>query len=75
MKEHFYNLKEMDIRMKTNDVASSRTLVMKFGGTSVGSIDAIAQVVEIVSETRNGWPRVVVVVAGLGIIFWRFGRR
>lgn len=44
---------------------SSKTLVMKFGGTSVGSADAIRQVVEIVRNTRQDWGRVVVVTSAL----------
>lgn len=43
----------------------SRTLVMKFGGTSVGSADAIASVVNIVQTSRGEWPRLVVVVSAL----------
>lgn len=42
-----------------------RTLVMKFGGTSVGSPAAMRQMAEIVRDTRQHWPRVVVVVSAL----------
>ena len=38
---------------------------MKFGGTSVGSADAMAQAVEIVRRTRSDWPRLVVVTSAL----------
>ncbi len=44
---------------------TSKTLVMKFGGTSVGSADAIRQVAEIVRDTRKEWARVVVVTSAL----------
>ncbi len=44
---------------------SSKTLVMKFGGTSVGSTQAMAEVVQIIQEARAEWPRVVVVTSAL----------
>ena len=47
-----------------NDPAS-RTLVMKFGGTSVGSPAAMSQMAEIIRDARRDWPRVVVVVSAL----------
>ncbi len=44
-----------------------KTLVMKFGGTSVGSAQAIRQVMEIVRTARTSgeWARVVVVVSAM----------
>ncbi len=42
-----------------------RTLVMKFGGTSVGSSSAMGQMAAIVRDTRLNWPQVVVVVSAL----------
>ena len=47
------------------DDRSSRTLVMKFGGTSVGSASAMGQMAAIVRHSRQDWPRVVVVVSAL----------
>jgi bifunctional aspartokinase / homoserine dehydrogenase 1 len=44
---------------------SARTLVMKFGGTSVGTPEAMAQVVRIVQESLPDWPRLVVVTSAL----------
>ena len=44
-----------------NTTPSNPTLVMKFGGTSVGSIKAMAQAVEIVVNSLAAWPRMVVV--------------
>ena len=44
---------------------SSKTLVMKFGGTSVGSSKAMAGAVQIVKDARTEWPRVVVVTSAL----------
>jgi aspartate kinase len=41
------------------------TLVMKFGGTSVGSSEAIRQAVEIVNFSSQEWDRVVVVVSAM----------
>lgn len=47
------------------DTAKSANLVMKFGGTSVGSSEALAQVVSIIKTTRTEWPRLVVVISAL----------
>jgi aspartokinase/homoserine dehydrogenase 1 len=41
------------------------TLVMKFGGTSVGSVDAIRQAATIVLEQAQAWERLVVVVSAM----------
>jgi aspartate kinase len=41
------------------------TLVMKFGGTSVGSPEAIFQAAEIVKLTSQDWDRLVVVVSAM----------
>ncbi|HZY42000.1 MAG TPA: aspartate kinase [Anaerolineae bacterium] len=41
------------------------TLVMKFGGTSVGNADAIRQSADIVLAARKDWSRVVVVVSAM----------
>src|SRR5450759_3236043 len=42
-----------------------KTLVMKFGGTSVGSAEAIRSTAEIIRAARIDWPRLVVVVSAL----------
>ncbi len=42
-----------------------KTLVMKFGGTSVGSAAAIQRLVEITCQAQLDWPRVVVVVSAM----------
>ena len=42
-----------------------KTLVMKFGGTSVGSAAAIQRLVEITRRAQADWPRVVVVVSAM----------
>lgn len=47
---------------------AQKTLVMKFGGTSVGTPEAMAQVVEIVRQTKKDWPRVVVVTSALATV-------
>jgi aspartokinase/homoserine dehydrogenase 1 len=39
----------------------SKTLVMKFGGTSVGSPEAMRSAVQIIRDSRVTWPRLVVV--------------
>jgi len=41
------------------------TLVMKFGGTSVGSAEAIDQVVQIVINAHQDWSRLVVVTSAM----------
>jgi aspartate kinase len=38
---------------------------MKFGGTSVGSVPAIRQTLEIVRQARETWPRVAVIVSAM----------
>jgi len=43
----------------------TKTLVMKFGGTSVGSSKAMAGAAQIVKEARAAWPRVVVITSAL----------
>jgi len=43
----------------------TKTLVMKFGGTSVGSAAAIRQAIEVVREARREWPRLAVVVSAM----------
>jgi aspartate kinase len=42
-----------------------KTLVMKFGGTSVGSAEAIRSTAEIIRATYVDWPRLVVVVSAM----------
>lgn len=44
---------------------SSHTLVMKFGGTSVGSAHSMAQAAQIVKDARAEWGRVVVVTSAI----------
>jgi aspartate kinase len=44
---------------------SPRTLVMKFGGTSVGNADAMAKAAQIVKNARAEWPYVVVVTSAI----------
>ena len=41
------------------------TLVMKFGGTSVGSAAAIQQCVHIVADALTQWPNTVVVTSAM----------
>jgi bifunctional aspartokinase / homoserine dehydrogenase 1 len=42
-----------------------KTLVMKFGGTSVGSVEAMTMVIDIIRKARNDWPRLVVIASAL----------
>jgi aspartokinase/homoserine dehydrogenase 1 len=47
------------------EVGTMATLTMKFGGTSVGSPEAISQAAEIVLANRQDWERIVVVVSAM----------
>ena len=42
-----------------------QTLVMKFGGTSVGSADALVKAIQIVKDARAEYPRVVVITSAM----------
>lgn len=42
------------------------TLVMKFGGTSVGSSQAMRETAELIEDTKGNWGQVVVVASGMG---------
>jgi len=44
---------------------AKQTLVMKFGGTSVGSADAIVKAVQIVKDAGAEYPRVVVITSAM----------
>ncbi len=43
----------------------NKTLVMKFGGTSVGSVAAFQQVIGIVRTAKTDWQRVIVVISAM----------
>ncbi|HUM27913.1 MAG TPA: aspartate kinase, partial [Anaerolineales bacterium] len=43
----------------------SKTLVMKFGGTSVGSVDALKSAIQIIRDAKKDWERVVVVTSAM----------
>lgn len=45
--------------------SASDILVMKFGGTSIGSVEGMSQAVKIVQQTLPEWPRTVVVTSAL----------
>ena len=42
-----------------------QTLVMKFGGTSVGSVDALTKATRIIKEARAQYPRLVVITSAM----------
>ncbi len=42
-----------------------QTLVMKFGGTSVGSVDALTQATQIIKSARDEYPRLVVITSAM----------
>ncbi len=54
-----------DQNQNTHCLTAERLLVMKFGGTSVGTEAAMRQVVQIVAAARQDWPRLVVVTSAL----------
>ena len=43
----------------------TQTLVMKFGGTSVGSVDALRQTAQIIRDARAQYPRLVVITSAM----------
>jgi aspartate kinase len=51
--------------MTAKKSTQARTLVMKFGGTSVGTPQAMGTAVEIVRQAKADWPRLVVVASAL----------
>lgn len=53
----------MDATMVNN--TNAQVVVMKFGGTSVGSQKALVQVIKIISEAQRKWGSVVVVVSAI----------
>jgi len=42
-----------------------QTLVMKFGGTSVGSVDALTKATQIIKDARDQYPRVMVITSAM----------
>jgi aspartate kinase len=42
-----------------------KTLVMKFGGTSVGSVDALKSATQIIRDAKKDWDRIVVVTSAM----------
>ncbi len=54
-----------DQNQDSDIVTAPRLLVMKFGGTSVGTEVALRQVVQIIAAARQDWPRLVVVTSAL----------
>src|SRR5512141_1911799 len=46
-------------------MSDKQTLVMKFGGTSVGSVDALTKAAQIIQDARDEFARVVVVTSAM----------
>ena len=42
-----------------------QTLVMKFGGTSIGSVDALTKATQIIKDAHDEYPRVVVITSAM----------
>jgi len=55
--------KNRDKAQAMNQTMKNKTIVMKFGGSSVGSTEGLAQVVEITSAARREWGRIVIVAS------------
>lgn len=53
------------LELSDQKISQPRTLVMKFGGTSVGSVGAMSQAAEIVRLAREEWDRVMVVTSAM----------
>ena len=53
------------ISAAASTMAAAKTLVMKFGGTSVGTPEAMGQAAQIICDTYKEWPRLVVVTSAL----------
>jgi aspartokinase/homoserine dehydrogenase 1 len=47
------------------EIAMPKTLVMKFGGTSIGSADALTGAVRIIENAKKDWERVIVVTSAM----------
>jgi aspartokinase/homoserine dehydrogenase 1 len=55
-----------EIYLMAQEISTLReTLVMKFGGTSIGSIDAMRSAVQIVCKTKAEWQSVIVVTSAI----------
>jgi len=52
-------------KMKKSTTIPGQTLVMKFGGTSVDSVDALMNVTRIIKDARTRYPRVVVITSAM----------
>jgi len=50
---------------KEKIMPEQKTLVMKFGGTSVGSVDALINATQIIRDAKRDWARVVVVTSAM----------
>jgi len=46
-------------------MSEQKTLVMKFGGTSVGSVNALVNITQIIRDAKRDWERVVVVTSAM----------
>ena len=52
-------------KQKTKSPPGDKMLVMKFGGTSIGTVKAMSQAVDIVKKTWVDWPHLVVVTSAI----------
>jgi len=68
MKVVFYNLRKFIIKLivKNRKVHNMQTLVMKFGGASVATVDHFFRVADIIISRKTEFQRLVVVVSAMG---------
>lgn len=55
----------MASQKQKNKTDNQRTLLLKFGGTSIGNPEAMRQAAEIIHAQRQNWDRIIVVVSAM----------
>jgi bifunctional aspartokinase / homoserine dehydrogenase 1 len=60
--------KQMALHQNPTNKRQSPILVMKFGGTSIGTPQAMEQTAEIISKNMSRWPRAVIVISALSMV-------
>jgi bifunctional aspartokinase / homoserine dehydrogenase 1 len=61
-----WNVPLLDIKKRFFFEDDTMTLVMKFGGTSVGGSQAMRETAELITNTKDKWGRVIVIASGMG---------
>jgi aspartate kinase len=60
-----WNAPLLDIKKRFFFEDDAMTLVMKFGGTSVGSSQAMRETADLIKNTKDSWGRVIVIASGM----------